>query len=63
MMTVDAEEECPFCGKVFHISVVFEGITDEIGAKITLEPVVECFCGATFVGRETVADADEENPI
>jgi len=59
MISKDATDKCPFCGRRFSITVVFEGTPSEIGAEISMDVVVECDCGATFVGSGVIHDADE----
>jgi len=61
MISKDATDQCPFCDRVFFITVVFEGSPSQIGAEISMDAVVECECGATFVGSRVIHDAGEED--
>jgi len=63
MISKDATDTCPFCGRSFSITVVFEGTPSEIGADISMETVVECDCGATFVGSRVIHDDDEADSV
>jgi len=63
MISKDATDRCHFCGRRFSITTVFEGTPSEIEGEISMEVVVECDCGATFVGSRVIHDADEADPF